>query len=88
MQLVRYEHAKTALSEAVAVDEVKDVRDKSIAVAAYAKQADDRELEINARELRLRAERRLGQLIAPAGPQRVKHTRNNHERDCVIVVNR
>ena len=63
MQLINYEEAKRALSEAVQVDEVKDTRDKSIAVAAYARQAGDKDLEINARELRLRAERRLGQLI-------------------------
>lgn len=63
MQLVKYEAAKRQLAQCVDTDEVKGVRNKSIAVAAYAKQAGDRELELNARALRLRAERRLGQLI-------------------------
>ena len=63
MELVRYEAAKRALAEAVDVDEVKQVRDKSTAVAAYARQAGDKELELDARELRLRAERRLGKLM-------------------------
>lgn len=62
-QLVRYEAACKALAEARSVDEVRDVRDKSEAIRAYARQAKNKQLEVDAAEIRLRAERKLGELI-------------------------
>jgi hypothetical protein len=62
--LALYDAAKAALSKAVKVDEVKKIRDEALALKACAKIAKDRELEANAAELRARAERRLGEMIA------------------------
>lgn len=64
MQLIRYEAARQAIAEYKTVDEVKDFRDKAFAVEAYAKQANDYELERDAAIARIRAERRCGELLA------------------------
>ncbi|BAR61776.1 hypothetical protein [Bradyrhizobium diazoefficiens] len=65
-ELVRYEAARRALAEAVAVDEVAEIRSKAEALRHYARQAGDKTLEIQSAQLRFRAERKMGGLLAAA----------------------
>jgi hypothetical protein len=79
--LALYDGARAALSKAVAVDEVKNIRDKAVAIKLYAKQAKDRELEANAYELRARAERRLGQMMEEGKDQRAGQGGDRRSKD-------
>lgn len=62
--MAKYEAACRAVSEAKSIDEVKSFRDQAEAMRAYAKQAKNKQLEIDASEIRFRAERRIGELMA------------------------
>lgn len=61
--LVKYDAACRAIAEARTVDEAKGLKDKAAAMQAYARQSKNKQMEIDAAEIRMRAERRLGELI-------------------------
>lgn len=63
-----YEAAKRALSECSEVDECKDWADKAAALASYARQAEDDQLERMAQRIRARATRRAGELLKQIEP--------------------
>ena len=62
---MKFEKAKRALAEARSIDEVKQVRDKAEALRLYVKQqGDGLEMQNDIAEIKLRAERRAGELLA------------------------
>src|SRR6516164_2282803 len=63
-KLPKYAAACRAVAEAKSVDEVKSIRYEAQRMAACAHQAGNKQLEADAAEIRERAERRLGQMIA------------------------
>lgn len=62
-ELALYDQMSAAIAQCERVDEIKRIRDKVKAVEAYAVQARNYELENKAIKIRLRAERRAGQLL-------------------------
>jgi hypothetical protein len=64
----RYVNARRALEECDAVDECRAWADRSAALAAYAVQADNPELENYARRIRARAVRRMGEILREIRP--------------------
>jgi hypothetical protein len=74
----RYDAMCRAIDAAYKVDEVKDIRDKAIALEVYAKQARNTEAERQACEIRLRAERKCGQLTAKLEKTKPKPTKQKN----------
>lgn len=64
MVLARLDVARQAVAEATSIPELKELRDEAAAMEQYVKQRDySLEIQNNVIELKLRAERRLGELI-------------------------
>lgn len=62
-----YTAAKRAISQCASIDECKDWSDKAAALASYARQAKDDQLEKMASRIRARATRRAGELLKQVG---------------------
>ena len=64
MDLVKFDAARTALAEAASVDEVLVIRNKAEALRAYIRQSGESlEMQNRCAEIRIRAERRAGELL-------------------------
>ena len=66
MNLVKYDASCKAIAEAKSVDEIKMIHNTAQAIAAAARVAKNHSLEIDAAEIRIRAERRLGEMNGEA----------------------
>lgn len=64
MKLIRYDAACRAIAACVRVDEAKKIRDEFISLQAYAKQSKNKQMEADCLEIRMRATRRLGEMMA------------------------
>jgi len=64
MELVKWNNARKAIAECKTVDEVKEVRDKAEAMRVYSKQiGESLEVQNDCAEIKLRAERRAGEML-------------------------
>lgn len=63
MELMKYDAACRAVADAKGLDDVKEIKGICEAARAYAKIARNRQMEIDAIEIRVRAERKEGELL-------------------------
>jgi len=78
--LGQWEKARQAIAKCKNIDEVKIIRDKAEALRAYAKQAKESlEVQNNVCEIKLRAERRIGEFSRELPMQRGKYQQTPHD---------
>lgn len=77
-----YNNMRVAIAQCCSVDECKDIKDKSAALAAYCDQIGDRESVRKFNEIRIRAFRRLGELFKDVDTSACKNQRDAHKTIC------
>jgi hypothetical protein len=75
---------KTHSAETEHADEVKDIRDKAMALEHYARQARNTEAERQACEIRLRAERKCGELLTEQAQRGERQTPGGDRRSSSV----
>ncbi|HHT9136520.1 MAG TPA: MT-A70 family methyltransferase [Candidatus Wunengus sp. YC60] len=84
MELTHFNKAKNELMLATKIDEVKEIRDKAEALKAYMKQAGESlEMQNYCAEIKIRAERRAGELI-PEQIERGRPEKTLHDERIVL----
>jgi len=78
--LVRYDAMCSAIAECHRVDEVKDIRNKARALEVYAALAKDTEAEYKVCRIRIRAERRAGELLKETQKNGQRHGRGQKSK--------
>lgn len=76
-KLVRWDAMNKAIDACHKVDEVVEIRNKAVALEAYAKVALNTEAERRAIEIRLRAERKCGQMLKASGDSGERRTKTD-----------
>lgn len=61
--LISLQDARRALADVMEIVEAKDIRNKAEALRAYARISRDKSLLVNAHEIKIRADRRIGELL-------------------------
>ena len=77
--LARYDAMCSAIAACHGIDEVKELRSKARALEVYARQAQNTEAERKAAEVRIRAERRAGELLKEMGTQGTRQGRGERK---------
>jgi hypothetical protein len=83
--LVRYEEMRVAVETCARIDEAAEMRDKAAALAAYARQRDDRDLEVWMQEIKLRASVRIGELVRELESHQGARTDTSADRVAEVV---
>lgn len=80
--LSRFDAMRHAIMEAVSVDEVLEIRDKAEALRAYYKQVNEGlDSQNRVAEIKIRAERRIGELLAEMPKNNGGRPKENHLHD-------